>query len=207
MFEEPWQLVPQLKKDYLLSVANLLVQVRGEVIDRHEPELGDTRLSLGMRAYECCRSRIIFKDREGDWSWLSILTKQQRFTFAIEGVPVRFSRNDPNCLPDRKLIPSSEGFEQMALFSSENDFSHLRWFLVIDTPYDMPVENAYFIGYSEANEIICKWDIPLSDQVYAMSEITEPVPLADEVPAAKPKLKLVTDNDKQKLNDQNDDER
>ena len=50
MHEEPWLLAPQLKKEYLQQLASLLVQVRGEVIDRHEPDLGDIRLSLGMRA-------------------------------------------------------------------------------------------------------------------------------------------------------------
>lgn len=198
MHEEPWQLAPQLQKERLLQLAHLLVQVRGEVIDRHEPEIGDTRLSLGMRAYECCRSQIIFKYYEGVWPWLSILTEQGRFTFAVGGVPVRFSRNDPNHLPDRKLIPSREGFEQMKMFESQNDFSHLRWFLVIDTPYDTPVESAFFIGYSETNEIVCKWDIPIADQVPVLSEVDDKKPQAVKVPPAKPKLKIVSSKTKDK---------
>ena len=201
MHKEPWLLAPQLKKEHLLQLANLLVQVRSEVIERHEPELGDTRLSLGMRAYECCRSRIIFKDDEGEWPWLSILTEYGRFTLAIEGVPVRFSRNNPNTLPDRKLIPSEEGFEQMNIFGHENDFSHLRWFLVIDTPYDIPVENAYFVGYSEFNEIECKWEIPLSDQVLAISDVNSNNPQAVKIPPAKARLKLIKKKEDNITND------
>ena len=201
MHEEPWLLAPQLKKEYLQQLASLLVQVRGEVIDRHEPDLGDTRLSLGMRAYECCRMRIIYKNDEGGWPWLSILTEQGRFTFAVNGVPVRFSRNDPNSLPDRKLIPSQEGFEQMSMFEGENYHSHLRWFLVIDTPYDMPVENAYFVGYSELNEIVCKWEIPLSDQVPAISDVNANKPQAVKVAPAKAKLKLVKSKEDKNTND------
>lgn len=192
MHDEPWKLVPQFKREYIQQLAHLLVQVRGEVIDRHEPELGDTRLALGMRAYECCRSRIKFKDADGDWPWLSILTGEGRFTFAIDHVPVRFSRNDPEQLPDRKLIPSQEGFEQMRLFDHVNDYAHIRWFLVIDTPYDTPVEHAYFIGYNEFNEIICKWEIPLSDQVPLISVVDKDKPQAVKVPPAKVKLKLIT---------------
>jgi len=191
MHSEPWLLAPQLQKDKLQNLANLLIQVRGEVIDRHEPEIGDTRLSLGMRAYECCRSRIIYKAMEEDWSWLSILTHQGRFTFAIDGVPVRFSRNDPKHLPDRKLIPSPEGYVQMSIFENTNKYSDLRWFLVIDTQYDLPVEHAYFIGYSEYNEIICKWEIPLADIVPVIGEAHENKPQAVDVPPAKVKLKLV----------------
>jgi hypothetical protein len=201
MHEEPWLLAHQLKNEYLLQLASLLVQVRGEVIDRHEPNLGDTRLSLGMRAYECCRSRIIFKDDQGVWPWLSILTEQGRFTFAVEGVPVRFSRNDPDSLPYRKLIPSQEGFEQMSMFEDENNFSHLRWFLVIDTPYDTPVENAFFIGYSELNEIVCKYEIPLSDRVSAMGDVNTKKPQAVKVSPAKAKLKLLEKKEDNSTND------
>ena len=199
MYQEPWLLAPQLQQKYIQLIAELLVQVRGEVIDRHEPELGDTRLSLGMRAYECCRTRLKFKEGDGDWPWLSIITDEGRFTFGINGVPVRFSRNEPNNLPDRKIIPSEEGYEQMRLFEDINDFAHLRWFLIIDTTYDIPVENAYFVGYSEFNEIVCKWEIPLSDQLPIISKIEEEQPQAIIVEPAKAKLKLVVkkeENDK-----------
>ena len=171
MHEEPWLLAPQLQKERLQIIANLLIQVRGEVIERHEPEIGDTRLSLGMRAYECCRTRIIRMDIEGNFPWLSVPTPQGRFTFAFDGMPLRFSRNDPKQLPDRKLIPSDEGLIQMSMFADSNEFANLRWFLVIDTPYDLPVEHAYFIGYSESNEIVCKWEIPLSDTLPVMGEV------------------------------------
>jgi len=198
MYEEPWLLAPQLKKEHLYELAKLIVQVRGEVIERHEPEIGDTRLSLGMRAYECCRSRIIQLAAENQFPWLSILTPQGRFTFAIGGIPVRFTRNDPKKLPDRKLIPSEEGYYQMSLFEDENNNSHLRWFLVIDTPFDMPVENAYFIGYNELNDIVCKWEIPLEDIVPVIVEINDSKPEAVDVPAAKVKLKLVTNKEEPK---------
>lgn len=192
-------LAPQLEKERLQKVTELLVQVRGEIIERHDPKIGDTRLSLGMRAYECCRSRLIFKHKEGEWSWLSILTAEGRFTFAIDGIPVRFSRNDPKHLPDRKLIPSEEGCFQMSLFEKTSEYSDLRWFLIIDTQYDLPVEHAYFIGYSEHNEIVCKSEIPLADTVPVIAEVHEEKSQAVNVPPAKAKLKLVSrkevDND------------
>ena len=199
MQEKPWELAPQLKEEYIQKLAELIVQVRGEVIDRHDPDLGDSRLSLGMRAYECCRSRIKFKEADGDWPWLSIITDEGRFTFGIQGVPVRFSRNDPKNLPDRKVIPSYEGYTQMCLFEQINDYAHIRWFFIIDTPYDTPVENAYFVGYNEYKEIVCKWEIPLSDQVVVMSEVDKDKPQSVKVPPAKAKLKLVgkkEDNEK-----------
>lgn len=196
MHSEPWVLAPQLKQEYLSKIAQLLVQVRGEVIDRHEPEIGDTRLSLGMRAYECCRMRMIYQAQQGEWSWFTILTPEGRFTFAIDGIPVRFSRNEPSQLPKRKLIPSGEGFRQMSLFSDMNEYATLRWFFIIDANYDMPVEKAYFVGYSEYDEIICKWEIPLEEIVPALGEISEEQPQAKDIPPAPIKLKNSPSHDK-----------
>ncbi len=190
MQHEPWELVPELKKEHLESLANLLVLVRGEVIDRHEPELGDTRLSLGIRAYECCRTRIILNHGATDFPWLSIINSTGRFTFAINGVPVRFSRNAPNALPDRKLIRSAEAESQMELFAQEGpSYTEVHWFLVIDSPYDTPVENAYFVGYDETNKIVCKWEIPVSDHVLALGDVNQEKPEAVTVKPAAAKLK------------------
>ena len=202
MQHEPWELVPELKKEHLESLANLLVLVRGEVIDRHEPELGDTRLSLGIRAYECCRTRIILNYGTTDFLWLSIINSTGRFTFAINGVPVRFSRNAPNALPDRKLIRSAEAEIQMELFAQEGpSYTEVHWFLVIDSPYDTPVENAYFVGYDESNTIVCKWEIPVSDHVLALGDVNEDKPEAVAVEPAAAKLKTVK---KKKNVDEND---
>jgi hypothetical protein len=201
MHDEPWQLAPQLKKEYIQQLASLLVEIRGEVIDRHEPELGDTRLSLGMRAYECCRSQIINKSIGGEWPWLSILTSTGRFTFAIGGVPVRFTRNEPHNLPDRKLILSPEAGEQIKLFEDDNKYSQLRWFLVIDSAYDSPVENAYFVGYSSMNEVVCKWQIPLSDPIPLVSGVDQSEPQPVSVPAAKAKLKKASIKENAREND------
>ncbi len=191
MENKPWLLAPQLMQEYLFKIAQLLVQVRGEVIERHEPEIGDTRLSLGMRAYECCRMRMIYQSQLGEWPWLSILTSEGRFTFAIDGIPVRFSRNDPNQLPTRKLIPSDEGLKQMNLFEDVSEFAALRWFFIIDTPYDMPVEKAYFVGYSEYDAIICQWEIPLDDIVPALGEVSEEQPQAVVQHPAPTKVKSI----------------
>lgn len=191
MQSEPWLIVPQLKKECIKELAYLLISVRRAVIDRHEPEIGDTKLSLGLRAYECCRSQLISKSLSGDWPWLSILTETGRFTLAVNSVPVRFTRNEPDKLPDRKLIMSAEANKQMELFQDESDYAKLRWFLVIDSAYDTAVENAYFVGYAPDNSIECMWHIPLTDRVPLLADLTSNEPQAVDIPAAKAKLKIV----------------
>ena len=191
MNQVPWSLVEQFKKERILTLAKLIIDIRSKVIDRHDPELGDTRLSLGIRAYECCRTNIIKKSEDGAFPWLSVPTPEGRFTFAIDGIPVRFSRNDPDYLPDRKLIHSDEAEAQYELFKTDNQYIPLHWFLIIDTAYDLPAQNFYFVGYSDTNEIISKWEVPIDETLTVLGTVDEQKPQPVEVPPAKGKLKLV----------------
>jgi len=187
----PWEINPNLDKDKIIELAKLIVDVRGEVIDLHDEALGDTRLSLGMRAYECCRSRIIAESKIETWDWLGILTPTGRFTFLIDGVPVRFVRNDPNQLPSEKLIPSEETLMQMDMFASESRYATTRWFFVIDTFYKTAADNIYFVGYNDIGDIISQWDIPLEKHATPLVIIDNNFPAKKEIPKAPISIKTI----------------
>jgi hypothetical protein len=184
---------PDLNKDRIIKIASFIIEIRGEVIERHDKELGDTPLSLGMRAYECCRSRIITLADSGRWSWLSNLTPRGRFTFRIGDTPVRFVRNNPRQLPDNKMIVSPEAQRQMSLFKVGSGYSALRWFFVFDTYYKNPGDLAYFVGYDEYKNIECLWQIPLEEKVSFLAPLDSPKSKPVDVPKSKvtPKLKLI----------------
>lgn len=200
MIDKPWDINPDLTKERIVTIASLIANIRGEVIDRHDEELGDTPLSLGTRAYECCRSRIIAVANTEILPWLKVITPEGRFTFSIGKTPVRFSRNDPRYLPDRKLIRSPEAKRQLTLFENHT-YAELRWFIVFDTFYKTPADNVYCVGYDKYGQIACQWDVPLDRAVPLMSDLSEKLPQAVEVEEAnvklkiKPKLKVVK-NDK-----------
>ena len=189
MSEKPWDKNPDLKEDRIVEIANLICEVRGDVIDLHDVVLGDTRLSLGMRAYECCRSRLISEDSQGTWPWFSILTAVGRFTFLFGKTPVRFVRNDPENLPSEKLIPSPEASIQMGFFDEDYDHSNTRWFFVIDTFYKNVADNMYFVGYNEQGDIVCQWDIPLEAKAVLLSSLEEEVVKPNEISKATVKVK------------------
>ncbi len=90
MTEKPWGINQDLQQDHIITLAQFIAEVRGEVIDLHNEELGDTKLSLGMRCYECCRTRLIKLADSGQYDWFSNLTETGRFTFRIGSTPVRF---------------------------------------------------------------------------------------------------------------------
>lgn len=171
MTKLPWIINADLLREPIVEIGNLIAEVRGEVIDLHDEALGDTRLSLGIRAYECCRTRIIAEDKQATWPWLSILTPTGRFTFAINGTPVRFVRNDPEHLPSGKLVLSKETSLQMNLFPDDTSNAKIRWFFVIDTFYKNVADNMYFVGYNPHGEILCQWDIPLENNAVSLTTI------------------------------------
>lgn len=196
MYQTPWEVNPDLTKDRLVSIANFIAEIRHNVIELHDVELGDTRLSLGMRAYECCRQRIIQISKVGLFPWLSILTPEGRFTFSINNIPVRFTRNDPKYLPDRKLVVSEDAMKQMTLFGDQ-PHAEVRWFFVFDTDYKSAADAAYFVGYNELGEITCQWEIPVEVGVTLLTDISDTLPPAIQL--EKPSISV-----KRPVSDSND---
>jgi len=196
VLKKPWEVNQDLTKKRIMELADYLVSIREEVIDMHDEELGDTRLSLGMRAYECCRSRLTMLSDSKKYPWLSILTPDGRFTFCIGDTPVRFIRHEPKEIPNKKLIISKEAgrkFEQLSLFPGYKcKNSSIRWFFVIDTYYKNPADIVFFIGYDENGDIQSQWIVPIEDKVSTFSTLdnykSEPV----EIPAPQPHYKKET---------------
>lgn len=194
--KKPWELNQELTQKRIMELADFIVSVREEVIEMHDEKLGDTRLSLGMRAYECCRSRLILLSKSGKYPWLSIITPEGRFTFCIENTPVRFIRREPKELPHKKLIISEEAgkkFSDLSLFPNYlcEDFSTL-WFFVIDSYYKNSADVVYFVGYNKFGEILSQWIVPIEEKVPSLSSTDEGKPEAIDLPSAKGRLKKKT---------------
>lgn len=196
MTEKPWGINPDLKEDRIITLAQVIAEVRGEVIDRHDEELGDTRLSLGMRCYECCRTRLIRLADSKQLSWLAILNKTRRFTFLIGNTPVRFIRYDPKNLPWTKMIPSEYAARQFNLLNllGYKQYSDLIWYFVFDTEYNHPADRIYFVGYrrnkDKSKEIVCKYQISLEDKKCLLFEVNAPELQPVEVAEAPISLKV-----------------
>ncbi len=192
MAKKPWDINPDLNKERIAIVGNFLADVRGEVIDLHDEKLGDTALSLGMRAYECCRSRLITKDKSGDWPWFSILTSDGRFTFLIGSVPVRFVRNDPKHLPSKKLITSEEFEAHISMFP-DDEFSKIRWFFVIDTYYKNAADDMYFVGYNKHGDIISSCEVQIQSSSVVLASVPETQADAVAIRPAPIKVRKLSD--------------
>lgn len=185
--ETPWHFNTDLTQERLIALANFIATVRAEVIDLHDEEMGDTRLSLGIRAYECSRTRINRQSESERFPWLHKVTPDGRFTFAIGSTPVRYTRNDAEDLPDRKLIVSQDAQWQMSLLEAEvQQYNNIRWFFVFDTQFDSAADAVFFVGYTEHGEIICQWEVPIENTPTILSVVEANSPTPVELP--KPKI-------------------
>jgi hypothetical protein len=196
MNKEPWLMNPDLTQDRIKVIADLICTVRSEVIELHDAVQGDTRLCLGIRAYERARTRIINLAKSNVYPWLSILTEKGRFTFKIGGTPVRFTRNSPEHLPSNKLIVSEEArqfvFGDICPGFSQLETEPVVWFFVVDTPAMIPAEAMFMVGYTLNNEIKCQWEIPLEEFVptgltVISDDLVQPVELPPATIAIKRK--------------------
>jgi len=77
----------------------------------------------------------------------------------------------------------------MDLFDKDYPYARIRWFIVFDTHFKNPADAVYCVGYTEANEILCQWQIPLEDKVTLISGVNAPLSQPVDVPPAPIKLK------------------
>lgn len=190
--KKPWELNSALIPEHLKQLASLIRNIRDEVIDKEDQNLGDTARSTGLRAYECCRTQIIraAKDRN-KWSWLGIVTDDGRFTFSINSVPIRLYRGRPSNPQERRLIPSIEALQQMSLLPIEdNTIASILWFFAVEVDNMHYVERISLTGFSNGMQISL-WEIPLDEKVSAFSTVDDELPEPIKIEKAKVSIKSV----------------
>ena len=175
--KQPWELNPALTLERLKQLASLIRNVRDDVVDLHNEELGDSVRSTGLRAYECCRTRIIRAATQSEeWPWLGIVKDDGKFTFSIDSVTVRLYRGEPNHPEERRLIPCVEALSQMSLLPIEvGSAASILWFFAVEVDDFRYVERVTFTGFLEGVQVSCL-EIPLDERVPAFSSIDAELP-------------------------------
>lgn len=190
MVKKPWEVIPNLQFDALKAVAALIRDTRDDVITLHDQDLGDTVKGTGLRAYECCRTKIIEAAlHNSDMPWLGIIEPDGRFTFSINSVPVRFYRGSPNSPTERRLIPCPQALSQMELLNEEvGDASRILWFLAIETNQERYVDKVTFVGYYNDVQVSAV-EIPLDGGAPVLAEVHDNKPSPIKVGKAKVTVK------------------
>lgn len=192
-------MVPDLKEEHLVLIAHRIAQVRNDVVDHHDPVyLKDTIRGLGTRVYECTRNTLISESKSGDFDFLRILDHEGRFTFSINGFPVRFFRGGAEeDIEGRRLITTPNADSQMDLFGFNPEESVI-WFFVVETDSDYYTEKVFVNGYKQfSGECVCSWEVPVSQSNRAplvpINKPAEAVKLPDASQAVLSKRKKQQD--------------
>jgi len=130
---KPWEVDPALREDRLRLIAELLLEIRGEVAYAQEPDKGDGHWGLGCRAYERTAFRLIQLASAGGYPWLQAVNPSNNrleLALSIGGCPVRYLRGDS----ERPALRQVERAEyQYRLWPSARDDEDWYWLLVLET--------------------------------------------------------------------------
>ncbi|HFJ9806489.1 hypothetical protein [Morganella morganii] len=143
-----WELQPELEEKpvmvLLRSIAGVLIE-----IPQHEHYL-DSNWSTGVRAYDWVRNYLCLAAEQGTIPALKMISKQLDFVFAINEVPIQFSK-DCIGIPKKKhrLVRNHAEFEQISLFGASEPEVDVIW-RVLAEPY-----------YIEETDEYPQWDVAL----------------------------------------------
>lgn len=152
---------PSLTDERLSLIAEALQQVRNTALSLYDPLNGDGPWGLGTRVYE--RSCFRLKQLSQQHSWLTVIEEEPkpRFTFAIEGLPLRFYKGSPEDPPLNYLVTTYGELLQRQLFP---DFRPLDKILriAIETNLEGRVSRAKLVELDETGEATGVYEIPFA---------------------------------------------
>ncbi|MDX0111057.1 hypothetical protein GOC07_02005 [Sinorhizobium meliloti] len=157
----PWDYHPELTKERLVKVAQLLAMGRGSAVDRFDPTIGDDNWTLGVCAYNYGCFQIARAAGTPGFEWLGVIEPGKHFQFSIEGIPMRFWRGDP-AEPTAK-ISAATPFEQLLLDLEPGvPTAGMLFRIGVTTDLDGALLGASFVALrNDQPEIV--WPLPLAE--------------------------------------------
>lgn len=171
-----------LSTDRLVLVSKWLLEELFATEDdlNRDTDGGYTR---GCTTFGRQRSRIIAEATRGQYDWLGISNNGNDLVFTIDGVPCRFSNDDPsNPSKDAVLIANRY---QLDFLEFAEEGNPARFCFVIDRGVSETSDpKVVFLGFTPTNEIVCKWE---SDSM-RMLRLETGDNAVQPVPVAKPQV-------------------
>lgn len=192
----PWELNDGLSADRLIAIAQLIQQGRNRALDRSDTTIGCDAWTVGCEAFAFQKYEIV-QAAEG-FQWLEILDGSMQFVFAIDGVPVRFYRGEPDEPSTRTLKQTFPELKQLSLFSPE-ELSKLGtgrlYRFAVETDVDGSLAAISFVVLDgEVPALV--WPIPLDGAVSKIAPLWGEKSEGVELPAPSVGIgKAKNDND------------
>jgi len=180
----PWDYHPDLTEDRLTAVAALIVEGRQTAVELFDEEAGDNGWTLGCRAFQFGRHRILRAVDGEEYPWLGVIDRSLQLIFKIGEVPVRIYRGEADDPTDRTLRQSLNELRQLGFsFDERDEGRELAYRFAVETDLDGSVLAVKFVGLRGETAVL-NWDVPIEGVGgggAVGSPATEPVEL--EAPA------------------------
>lgn len=179
----PWDYSPDLTRDRLILVAQLLARGRGHALDRFDPHVGDDKWTLGVCAFNYGRFEVRRLAGASGFEWLSVPDPRRRFVFQMGQTRLRFYRGDAEVPNANMLVPTE--LEQYTLpFETGVSLDGVTFRFAIDTDRDGTIiQIALVVIRNGAPELV--WRIPYESAAPLIVGIADDLPEAVELEAAE----------------------
>ncbi len=157
----PWDYHPDLTEERLVAAARLIADGRQVAVELFDEEAGDNGWTLGCRAFQFARARILRAVDHDTYSWLGVIDRSLQLIFTIGEVPVRIYRGEAEEPTDRTRRQSLNELRQLAFSFDERDEGRdLAYRFAVETDIDGSVLAVKFVGL-QGETAVLNWDVPL----------------------------------------------
>lgn len=139
----------------------MIADGRQTAVDLFDEAAGDNGWTLGCRAFQFGRARILNAVDEGIHEWLGVIDRSLQLIFTIGGVPIRIYRGDASEPTDRTKRQTLNELRQLGFLFNEHDEGHdLAYRFAVETDLDGSVLTVKFVGLRGETAIL-NWDVPI----------------------------------------------
>lgn len=157
----PWDYHPDLTEERLVTVAQLIADGRQTAVELFDEEAGDDGWTLGCRAFQFGRARILRAADGDEHPWLGAIDRTLGLIFTIGEVPVRIYRGDADEPTDRTLRQTFNELRQLSFSFGERDEGRdLAYRFAVETDFDGSVLGIKFVGLRGETATL-NWDVPI----------------------------------------------
>jgi len=184
---------PELTSERLGIVSQFLL----EELYATEDDLSrdtDSGYTRGCTTFGRQRSRIIAEALSGKYSWLDLSSSANDIVFTIEGVPCRFSNDDPQN-PSKDAVLTVSRFQMDFLeFTAKGEPG--RFCFVIDRGYSEAEEpRVVFLGFTPSGSTACRWESSAVRLFKSAGKAVLPQAVDVGKPSVAPKRRKKADGD------------
>jgi len=178
----PWDYHPDLTEERLVAIAKLIADGRQTAVELFDEEAGDNGWTLGCRAFQFGRIRILRAVDKETYPWLDVIDRTFQLIFTIGEVPVRIYRGEAEEPTNRTQRQSLNELRQLSFsFDECEEGRELAYRFAVETDIDGSVLAIKFVGLRGESAVL-NWDVPIDLEAGAVGRpATESVEL--EAPA------------------------